>query len=265
MDILRNIFMIRPADERRSSVRNLDLNDSAQLSQAVLGSLLILTGSIFRRSLIGFGITMSGACLLSRSISRGRGHRATVRGSRASSVNPAAPFTPSRDSSLPHRTAGGGVRDQEGCKVVRSIKCNLDADQIFRFLRNLENAPRFLPAIESVHVLDSQRSHWIAKAVGGTTTEWYMEIINEHPNEMIAWQSLEGSDLNHAGSVRLESCSDGSTEIKVSMEFHATEAASLPAYREDAEKQLMEALARLTAVLNTAESQPGDLEIEALG
>jgi uncharacterized membrane protein len=55
--------------------------------------------------------------------------------------------------------------------------------------------------LESVTQLDSLRSHWVAKGPAGTSIEWDAEIINEIPNELIGWRSLEGSDVAHAGSV----------------------------------------------------------------
>jgi uncharacterized membrane protein len=47
-------------------------------------------------------------------------------------------------------------------------------------------------------------SHWIAKAPAGMTVEWDAEIIEDRPNQMIAWRSLEGADVDHMGSVRFE-------------------------------------------------------------
>jgi uncharacterized membrane protein len=40
----------------------------------------------------------------------------------------------------------------------------------------------------------------VAKAPAGTTVEWDAEVYNEKENELIAWRSLEGADVDNAGS-----------------------------------------------------------------
>ena len=55
--------------------------------------------------------------------------------------------------------------------------------------------------LESVTVLDSRRSHWVAKGPVGTRVEWDAEIHNEIEDELIAWRSLPGADVDQAGSV----------------------------------------------------------------
>ena len=52
-------------------------------------------------------------------------------------------------------------------------------DELFRFWRQLDNLPRFMDNLESVTVLDSRRSHWIAKGPVGTRVEWDAEIHDE--------------------------------------------------------------------------------------
>src|SRR5262249_19531396 len=54
--------------------------------------------------------------------------------------------------------------------------------------------------LQSVTV-QGDKSHWVARAPLGRTVEWDAEVINEKPNELIAWRSLEGSDVDTAGSV----------------------------------------------------------------
>ena len=53
-------------------------------------------------------------------------------------------------------------------------------------------------------MIDRRRSHWVAKAPAGRTVEWDAEIINEIPNELIGWRTLEDADVVSAGSVRFQ-------------------------------------------------------------
>lgn len=74
-------------------------------------------------------------------------------------------------------------------------------DELYREWRQLDRIPQFVPNIVSVHVLDDRRSHWVARGPGKARAEWIAEIINDIPNELIAWQTVGGADMVSAGSV----------------------------------------------------------------
>ncbi len=75
--------------------------------------------------------------------------------------------------------------------------------------------------IDTVRLLDDRRSHWVVKGPGGQRFEWDAEIVNEHPGEMISWQTLPGADVQSAGTVRFGSAENGgSTLLRVVLEFH---------------------------------------------
>ena len=56
--------------------------------------------------------------------------------------------------------------------------------------------------LESVTVIGDRRSQWVAKTPAGLTVKWDAEILEDQPNKLISWQSVEGSEINNAGSVR---------------------------------------------------------------
>jgi uncharacterized membrane protein len=95
---------------------------------------------------------------------------------------------------------------------------NRPASQLYAFWRALENLPRVMQHLKSVTVLDDRRSRWVAKAPLGTTVEWEAEIINEVPDKVIGWRSIEGSTVVTAGSVNFEE--DGaSTNVRVRLQY----------------------------------------------
>jgi uncharacterized membrane protein len=49
----------------------------------------------------------------------------------------------------------------------------------------------------------------------GTKLEWNADIINDVPNELIAWRSVDCSELENAGSVHFVSIGDGRTEVRL--------------------------------------------------
>jgi uncharacterized membrane protein len=93
------------------------------------------------------------------------------------------------------------VRHNKGTKIMKSIVINKPPEPLFIFWRNFNNIPRFMDHIESVEITGEKTSHWVSRATTGLKLEWNAEVINEVDNELIAWRSLEGSDINHAGSV----------------------------------------------------------------
>ncbi|MEN3332808.1 MAG: hypothetical protein V7641_2173 [Blastocatellia bacterium] len=108
-------------------------------------------------------------------------------------------------------------------RVVRvaSKTINRPPEEVYRFWRNFENLPRFMSHLELVQVADGNRSHWKAKAPAGMTVEWDAEITQDRPNELIAWRSLEGADVEHSGSVRFERApGDRGTEVKVAIVYN---------------------------------------------
>jgi uncharacterized membrane protein len=107
-----------------------------------------------------------------------------------------------------------------GIKVEKSVTVNRSPAELYHFWRNFENLPRFMDHLESVRVEGLGRSHWVAKAPAGTTVEWDAEIYNEKENELIAWRSLEGADVDNAGSVRFEGAPEGeSTIVRVALKY----------------------------------------------
>jgi uncharacterized membrane protein len=106
----------------------------------------------------------------------------------------------------------------EGIKVERSITVNRPPAEVYRFWRRLENLPRFMDHLESVTVIDENRSHWVAKAPAGTKVEWDASIHNEIEDELIAWRSLPGSDIDNAGSVHFTPAENG-TEVRVVLSY----------------------------------------------
>jgi uncharacterized membrane protein len=104
---------------------------------------------------------------------------------------------------------------------VKAITVNRPVEEVYRFWRDFRNLPRFMSHLESVEVIDERRSHWVAKAPAGATVEWDAEIIEDRPNELIAWRSLEGADVENSGSVRFKRAPGGrGTEIRIEMEYN---------------------------------------------
>jgi uncharacterized membrane protein len=98
-----------------------------------------------------------------------------------------------------------GVTSRQGSTpVVVTLTINRPREELYKAWRNFENLARWMKHLKSVDLKGDRRSHWVAAGPAGSTVEWDAEITEDRPNEMIAWRSLEGSDVDHHGVVRFE-------------------------------------------------------------
>ena len=101
----------------------------------------------------------------------------------------------------------------------KTINIDRPVDSVYAFWRNFENLPRFMRNLESV-TCDGSRSHWIAKGPAGSTVEWEAELLEDIPNHLISWRSLEGSQVDNAGAVRFDVDPDGGgTLVRVDITY----------------------------------------------
>jgi uncharacterized membrane protein len=141
-----------------------------------------------------------------------------------------------------------------GIKVEQSIIINRSPEELYQFWRRFENLARFMNHLESVTTTGGNRSHWVAKAPAGSKIEWDAEIYNEKENELIAWRSLEGSQVDNAGSVHFTpAAGGGGTEVRVVLKYDppggAIGAAVAKLFGEEPSQQIEEDLRRLKQLM----------------
>ncbi|MCB0324939.1 MAG: DUF2892 domain-containing protein [Bdellovibrionales bacterium] len=152
-----------------------------------------------------------------------------------------------------------------GHHASKSIHINRPPEQLYAFWRNLENLPRVMSHIESVTSLDDKRSLWVARVPFADTIEWEAEVTTERPNELIAWRSRPGSELDCEGAVRFRSPAFGEgTEVFVSMSYlppGGTIAAKvLKMFRSGLQQQLQEDLRGFKQLMEAGERPRSDPE-----
>lgn len=183
-------------------VRETNCSTSLADAQAWLalgaGALLVATGAR-RRSTAGACLAIASVPLLYRGITGHWPH----------------PFD--EVSSSDTRAALGGSR---GVHVRESIRVERCVSDVYRAWRRLEDLPRFMSHLESVTQSADGRSHWVAIGPGCLRVEWDAEIINEIPDQLLAWRSLPDSDVVTAGSVRFTPMRGSrATQIAVHLQY----------------------------------------------
>lgn len=145
-----------------------------------------------------------------------------------------------------------------GVRVEKSVTVNASPEELYRFWRNFENLPRFMHNLEKVEVRDDKRSHWWTKGPAGSTMDWEAEIINEIPNELIGWRSVDSNKVDNAGSVHFTPSTGGrGTEVKVVLRYDPPAgvlgAAVSKILGEDPAMNVQEDLRRLKMLVETGE------------
>lgn len=101
-------------------------------------------------------------------------------------------------------------------EVETAVTVNRPRPEVYEFWQRLENLPSFMHHLRRVDRLDGNRSHWVAKGAGPLPDiEWDAETTQFRQNEVIAWRSLPGADVDNAGHVRFEDGPNGGTEVHV--------------------------------------------------
>jgi uncharacterized membrane protein len=139
-----------------------------------------------------------------------------------------------------------------------AITVNRPPEEVYAFWRDIENLPRFMAHLESVRDDGRGRSRWVAAAPAGATVEWEAELVDDVPEHLVAWRSLEGADVPNEGSVRFELAPGGKgTEVTVDLVFEppagAVGAAVARLFGEEPVQQVKDDLRRFKQVLETGE------------
>jgi uncharacterized membrane protein len=197
------------AEERAQRDRQQqNIGDLQRLASAVAGG-GFLTAGLLRRSWSGTGMALLGASLLYRGLS---GYCALFN---------AAGIDTSGDRHLTNALGRRKLHTAGSTKIRRTIEINRPPEELYRFWRSLDNLPRVMSHLESVHIINDRLSHWRVKTVpGAPSVEWDAEIINDVENERIGWRSLYDADVDNAGSVEFKPAGDGrSTELTVTLQY----------------------------------------------
>jgi len=117
-------------------------------------------------------------------------------------------------------TGSGSGMARRGLRVKEATTVNRPVSEVYEFWHDFQNLPRFMTHLESVRVLGSRRSHWVALGPAGMKVEWDAEVTEDRPDELISWRSLPGGDVETSGWVRFSAAPGGrGTEIVVEMSY----------------------------------------------
>ena len=101
-------------------------------------------------------------------------------------------------------------------KIETSIDVDVPVRVAYDQWTQFEQFPQFMDGVESVKQLDDTRLHWVA-SVAGQRKEWDAEIVQQEPDQRIAWKSTSGDD--NAGAVDFHRLADERTRVNLTMDI----------------------------------------------
>jgi uncharacterized membrane protein len=95
--------------------------------------------------------------------------------------------------------------------------------ELFAFWRDFQNLARVMDNVERIQPTgDNGRAVWTIKAPAGQTVDVETEIVREIDNELIAWHSVAGSDIETEGRVAFEDApGERGTRVKLIVAYDA--------------------------------------------
>jgi len=99
-------------------------------------------------------------------------------------------------------------------KVEKSVEVDVPITVAYNQWTQFEEFPKFMDGVEDVEQLDDTHIKWLAE-IGGQKREWQAEIVEQIPDQKIAWKSIDGTP--NAGTVTFEPISQGRTRVNLVM------------------------------------------------
>jgi uncharacterized membrane protein len=100
--------------------------------------------------------------------------------------------------------------------IEESIEVDVPVRAVYNQWTQFEDFPHFMTGVESVTQLDDTHLHWKTK-IAGVEREYDAEITEQHPDERVAWRSVDGK--TNAGVVTFHHLSDTRTKVMVQIDW----------------------------------------------
>ncbi len=100
--------------------------------------------------------------------------------------------------------------------IEKSVEVEAPLSTVYNQWTQFEEFPQFMEGVEQVKQLTDTKVHWVAE-VAGQRREWDAEITEQHPDQRIAWRSIDGAA--NAGVVTFHRLNDSATRVTAQMDI----------------------------------------------
>ncbi|MCC8248905.1 SRPBCC family protein [Saccharothrix luteola] len=100
--------------------------------------------------------------------------------------------------------------------IEKSVDVEVPVTTAYNQWTQFESFPQFMEGVERITQVTPTRTHWVTK-IGGVTREFDAEITEQHPDERVAWHTVDGPP--QGGVVTFHRLDDRRTRVHVQMEY----------------------------------------------
>jgi uncharacterized membrane protein len=100
--------------------------------------------------------------------------------------------------------------------VEKSIDVDVPVRTAYNQWTQFESFPQFMEGVDRVDQTSDTTTHWVT-SIGGLSREFDAQITEQHPDERVAWTSVDGP--KHAGLVTFHRLDTGRTRVMLQMDY----------------------------------------------
>ena len=123
-------------------------------------------------------------------------------------------------TNMPMKRMVGVGAGHRAVDVQKTIHIAAPVEKVFAFFDQFQNFPQFMSNVREVQVKGESQTHWVVAGPAGVPVEWDAVVTERIPNKVIAWKTVPGATVEHAGIVRLDSNPDGTTRVDIKMSYN---------------------------------------------
>jgi uncharacterized membrane protein len=112
-----------------------------------------------------------------------------------------------------------GIGNDKGIELRKTINIDAPVSEVYRMWSDYENFPRFMSNVREVQKRGDRRSRWVVGGPLSIPLEWDAIVTKTEPERVLAWRTLPGSTVQHAGVVRFDDCGDGTTRVELHLTY----------------------------------------------
>jgi uncharacterized membrane protein len=100
--------------------------------------------------------------------------------------------------------------------IEQSVEVAVPVSTAYNQWTQFESFPQFMEGVDKIEQTSDTMTHWVT-SIGGVTREFDAKITEQHPDERVAWTTVE--EPHQAGVVTFHRLSEDSTKVMVQMDF----------------------------------------------
>lgn len=100
-------------------------------------------------------------------------------------------------------------------RIIEEVDVAVPTRVAFDQWTQFESFPRFMAGIDRVVQVDPKTLEWTA-TIAGVIKHWRAEIVEELPDEVVAWRSIEGA--HNDGAVQFEALGPDRTRVSLTLD-----------------------------------------------